>query len=489
MQTRKLAAVAVLFLAGCNAVGPNYKAPEIKTPDAWQNAFASNLTKREGDITLWWENFKDPLLSALIERAAQNNHDLQIAEARIWEARFEYGIVDSRDKILADLNASGIRSRRSGNTATTPPGISRVSSLWQVGFDAVWEIDVFGGIFRARQAASADYDATIEDFNSILISLIGEVARNYIDFRTIQNRIDIAKENIKSQEETLRLAEVRFKAGMTNDLDVARAEALVARTRSQIPSLESSLKRIAHRISVLMGEEPSLLWKDLMGVRSMMQAPVEIPIGLPADLLRRRPDLRRAERELAAATARVGIATADLYPKFSLVGSLGLQNKKFLELTHQGSTAYTFGPSMSWALLDGGRNRAAVHAEDARMQQALLRYQQSTLTALEEVEDAMSAYSSERERRDYLSKAMESSKRAAKLANELYEKGLTDFNSVLESNRTLYDYQDSLALSENLISTGLVSIYKALGGGWTEEEFQEPTTSQTADEKPDDKPN
>jgi NodT family efflux transporter outer membrane factor (OMF) lipoprotein len=343
------------------------------------------------------------------------------------------------------------------------------TDLYQAGFDANWEIDLFGRVRRSIEAAEADVAAAVEDRRDALVTLLSEVARNYVELRSFQRRLDIARANLKAQQDTLDLTNARFKANLISDLDVARADAQVATTAAQIPALEAQRNTAAHRLGVLLGQPPASLLDELIGPAADTAIPVgppEVPPGLPSDLLRRRPDVRRAERQLAAATARVGVATADLFPRFSLTGSLGLQSDTFRDLGDSGSRFYSIGPSVSWPIFDAGRIRAQVRAENARQEAAVVTYEQSVLTALEDVENALVNHGKEQQRRDALRRAVAANRRSVEMATQLYDRGLTDFLDVLEAQRALFASEDALAQSDRTISTSLVALYKALGGGW-----------------------
>lgn len=472
---------ASIFAAGC-MVGPNYHPPEPKTSGKWSGSNASDAAKQEKPISVakedqlpvaqWWTTFNDPTLNTLVERAVRGNLDLQIAQARVREARAQRGVVSA--DLYPTMNVSGSyqRSRTSKNIngvqsqsgSQSNFGVS--GDLYQAGFDASWEIDVFGGIRREIEAANADINAEVENRRNTLVTLLAEVARNYTELRGAQRQIAIASENLRAQQETLELTRVRFDAGLVSDLDVARAEAQAQTTASQIPALESSSQQSIHLLSVLLGQEPDALMNELSNVAPIPQTPPEIPIGLPSDLLRRRPDVRRAERQLAAATARIGVATADLFPKFSLTGFLGLTSSKFSKLGNSGSTTWSILPGVSWPVFDFGRIRSNIAVQNAREEQAAIFYEQTVLTSLREVADALISFSQEQIRRQSLASAVDSNRRAVSLANDLYKQGLADFLSVLQVQRDLFDSQDALVQSDRRVSSNLVALYKALGGGW-----------------------
>jgi NodT family efflux transporter outer membrane factor (OMF) lipoprotein len=299
-----------------------------------------------------------------------------------------------------------------------------------------------------------------------LVTLLAEVARNYTELRGAQQQITIAEANLRAQQETLDITNTRFDAGLVSDLDVQRAKAQVDTTASQIPTLTTSAQQSIHLLSVLLGEEPGALTDELSNETPIPQTPPVIPVGLPSELLRRRPDVRRAERQLAAQTARIGVATSDLFPKFSLTGFLGLTSSKFSKLSNSGSTTWSILPGVSWPVFDFGRIRSNIAVENAREQQAAIFYEQTVLTSLREVADSMIAFSQEQTRHENLAGAVEANQRAVKLANDLYKQGLTDFLSVLQAQRDLFVTEDALVQSTSSVSSNLVALYKALGGGW-----------------------
>jgi NodT family efflux transporter outer membrane factor (OMF) lipoprotein len=459
-------------LAACT-VGPDYRPPRTTVPPTWGELASagaasqpSNPTSDPSPLAEWWTTFHDATLDALVKRAVRANPDLRRAEARVREARARRGVVAADRFPALDAAGSAARSRASANISNAPPGAGEPSSLYQVGFDASWEIDLFGGVRRSLEAADADVAAGVEDRRDALVSLLAEVARSYVELRGAQRQAAIARANLGAQTETLELTRARLAAGLASDLDVARAEAQVQATAAQIPSLESAARASIHLLSVLLAQQPNALAGELSREAPIPPTPREVPIGLPSDLLRRRPDVRRAERQLAAATARIGVATADLFPRFSLVGSLGLESSTFRDVGDLDSRFWSIGPSVSWPLLDFGRIRSNVDVVDAREEQAAAVYERTVLTSLREVEDALVSFSREQARRRELAGAVDSNRRAVSLADQLYRAGRTDFLSVLQSQRDLYASEDDLVDSDRRVASDLIALYKALGGGW-----------------------
>jgi NodT family efflux transporter outer membrane factor (OMF) lipoprotein len=463
---------AVLLLAGCT-VGPDYEKPTPNLPSDWTekgsalDPVTSRVTRQAAAVAQWWKTFGDDELTSLIERAALSNLDLKLAEARVREARGLRGV--SAGALLPAVNTGAGYSRNRFSENVPLPGVGSQGNFYQAGFDASWEIDVFGGIRRSIESADAQVDASIEARRDVLVTLLAEVARNYLEVRGLQAQLGIARQNLDAQKKTLELTQARLQAGRAAELDVARAQAQVSATASQIPLLDSLRIQATHRLGVLLGREPGSLRGELMTTAKIPPPPPEVPVGLPSELLRRRPDLRRAERELAAATARIGVATADLYPKFSLTGVFALESVSASDFAKWGSRAWSVGPSIQWSIFQGGRILAKIEVENARQEQAAIVYERSILVALQEVEDALIAYAKEQSHRAELSDSVAANVKAVDLANQRYTQGLVDFLSVLDAQRSLYVAQDALVQSERRISEYLVALYKALGGGWETE--------------------
>jgi len=465
--------VPVLFLvllAGC-AVGPDYQEPKLATPANWQEAQQKGVDIRPAELTQWWTSFNDPLLNSLVERAVKSNLDLRIAEARIREARASRAVTASGLWPTLDVSASYSRNRTSENAfalgSLAPQGGGNLEQdLFKTGFDASWEIDVFGGVRRSVEAADATIAASVESRRDVLVTLLGDVAKNYIDLRGFQRRLAVARANLKAQQDTLELTRVRFQAGLTSDLEVAQAEAQATTTAAQIPTLESALKQAAYSLDLLLGLSPGALWNDLANETTIPSLPPEVLVGLPSDLLRRRPDIRFAERQLAASTAQIGAAMADLFPKFSLTGAYGLQSISASDWFIGRSRYWSIGPTISWPIFDAGRIRANIEIRNAQQEQALNRYERTVLAAFGDVEKSLVNYSREQARQQALISAVASNRRALEMANELYIRGLNDFLNVLDTQRSLYAAENDLAQSEATMASNLVALYKALGGGW-----------------------
>jgi outer membrane protein, multidrug efflux system len=470
-----LACVLATLLTGC-MVGPDYQTPNTGVPGSYTNlgmAALSNFTNNVAadPLASWWTLFNDPTLDSLIAEAAAANHDLRLAQARVREARALRGTV--RSSRFPQLNASADyqRSRTSGSTyqgdLLEAAGAGLTQDNWLAGLDLNWEIDVFGGNRRAVESAQAGLEAAEDQVNGTRITVLAEVGLGYLDFRGLQKQLAVARDNLRAQEQTLALTRDRFQAGLANELDSARAEAQAAATAALIPPLEQGILRAQHRLAALLGRAPGELAQHLE-TTSLIPAPAPtIPVGLPSDLLRRRPDIRRAERELAAATARIGVATAALFPKFYLTGAAGLQSIEAEDFFDGGSRFWSLGPSLRWPIFTAGRLRQNIQVENARQEQAVIQYEQTVLTSLEEVENALVAFGKEQERHRELTRAEQSSRRAVTLANDQFRSGLVDFLSVLEAERTQFAAQEQLVRSEQALSQNAVRLYQALGGGWT----------------------
>jgi multidrug efflux system outer membrane protein len=466
--------LALLAVAGCKAVGPDYEPPEVETPDAWRNAVVEELESGDSALETWWEGLGDPTLDGLIARAGESNLDLAVALARVDEARALRGIAAGEKLPSVGAGASYDRVQLSDNGFNpAPPGGFDPLSVGAVGIDAAWELDVFGRIRRSVEAADAALGATLEDYRDVMVTLYAEVASSYVDARSLQARLAFARANAQSQRDSLQLTRDRYEAGLTSALDVAQAESNLATTEAQIPALEQSLEFAFNRVAVLLGEQPGAVHELLAEAAPVPDPPARVTATVPADLLRRRPDLRRAERSLASQTALIGVATADMYPRFSLTGAVGLESTQLSDLLDGDSLTWNVGLPVRWNLFAGGALRSAVEAQEARTEQALVSYEQTLLRALEEVENALAAYRLERIRRERLAEGVDASQRAVELVRTQYLSGLTNFQNLLDSQRSLFRQQDELAASEGQVVQSLIALNKALGGGWPLERADE----------------
>ncbi|MBX3176043.1 MAG: efflux transporter outer membrane subunit [Candidatus Hydrogenedentes bacterium] len=504
------AALAVLA-AGC-VTGPDYDRPDLDTPPGWVSEKATGVTESDTDVARWWEQLQDPVLNGLIRRAVESNLDLRIAGTRVREARAARGIAESALMPQVGFDAAATRSRGpeqnfdsgppvSGGLSLGPGGLSRTitirgrntsisqtanaagattgitispsggapdrtTDLFRAGFDASWELDVFGGNRRAIEAADAELQAAIEAERDVLVSLAAEVALNYIDLRAAQQRLAITQRNIEAQAETVNLTSARYDAGISSELDAVRAEALLATFQGQVPLLEQQIASAIYRIGLLLGGAPGSLLEELEPVQALPAAPSAIPVGLPSELLRRRPDIRVAERQLAAQNARIGVAMAERYPRFFLTGGVSSQSNVLGNLAESGNLLGSIGPRVNWPVFQGGRIRANIEVQNARQEAALLRYEQTLLGALGDVEHALVGFNKEQVFHRTLKEAVAANQRAVKLANERYQRGLEGFLNVLQAQRDLFNTEDQLVQSESIVLANLVALYKALGGGW-----------------------
>ncbi|MCA1795593.1 MAG: efflux transporter outer membrane subunit, partial [Desulfobacteraceae bacterium] len=409
----------------------------------------------------WWLVFQDPLLTRLIENAAAGNLDLHKAMLRIQEARALYGISQAGD--YPALDSTGLIQRQQTSEET---GTGRSSGFYHAGFDAAWEMDLFGGVQRSQEAALAEMETRQEAMAGVLVSLQAEVALNYLELRTFQERLVAARGNLEVQKETYDINVSRFSAGLIGELPVHQSQYILEQTRSQIPLLQDGLGRAANRLAVLVGKPPGTLHDVLTEKHAIPCIPVEVVMDIPAQTLRQRPDIRRAERVLARETALVGVAMADLYPRFYLNGTFGLEALSAGNFFNSGSRFWGIGPRVSWRLFDGGRIRQNIAAQSARQEQAMIDYQAALLTAREEIENAILAFAKEQLRRDSLVKATTAARNADRIARDQYQAGLVDFSNVLDAQRSLLSFEDQLAQSRGAVSANLVRLYKAMGGGW-----------------------
>lgn len=480
MKWRGLTLFLLLSLViACAPLGPNYQRSDPSLPSHF-GSLEVGITSHKGPgreiLSSWWEILQDPDLNFLINRAIQGNLDLRIAQARVQQARALGTVGYSRLFPEGGVGGTYERFRRaesspSGTAIMSGPTtgsvlIKRQDDLFLVGFDASWEIDIFGGVRREIEAAEADSAASEEVLRDILVTLQGEVARNYIEYRGQQIRLEIVRQEIKIRRENVEITEARWRAGLVSQLDLARARGELASSESRIPLLEQLLAASLHHLGILLGFEPQGLKTQLQLPMPLPQVPENLPVGLPSDLLRRRPDIRRTERELAAATARVGVSTAELFPKFSLTGSFGFQTNAADQLFRHRSNFWGIGPTFNWPILNFKRILANIELTKAVREETLARYERTVLLALEEVENSLVVLSQEKRRIEALTEAVRSNELAVQLAMERYLAGLESYLAVTDAEAALYTAQDELAQSRQNYVLSFISLYKALGGGW-----------------------
>ena len=457
------AIVMTLSLPGCITVGPDYEKPDTDVPQKWELPEDPAVKPDAGNIQKWWSVFQDPILDGLIKSAGENNLDLRNAYARVKQARAQVGV--ARGELLPALDASGSYSQSKTSEYDAVPGGPVIDNT-QIGANASWEIDFWGRIRRSVESATADWQASEEDRVDIMITLYAEVAQAYFDLRSAQARLGAAYENIISQKEVLKLTESRFRNGLATDLDVSQAETVLASTEAEVPPLKISQEQALNTIDLLLGNQPGRSRDLLEPVKPLPQPPTQVAVGMPANIMRQRPDIRKAERQLASATAQIGVAKADLYPSFSIFGSIGYSAAAGGNLFKSGSDFYSWGPQFQWKIFEGGRIKAQIEVAGYQAEQALLTYQQTVLSALGEVQNTIVSYVQQRNRVAALDRTVRSSRRTLELAIRLYKDGLQDFQPVLDAQRTLFQYEDQLAQARGNAASNLVLLYKALGGGW-----------------------
>ncbi|MBB3258272.1 NodT family efflux transporter outer membrane factor (OMF) lipoprotein [Paraburkholderia bannensis] len=472
------------LLAGC-AVGPDYRAPQAVTPAQWRTIHAASastpttLVDGHADLQQWWTRLNDPLLDALVNEAVAGNLDVATAAARVREAR---GVLrEAGGALYPSLNATGgftrfgagssaVTTGSTASTTTSTLGSSGPTNLFQAGFDASWEIDIFGANRRALEAARDSYDAAQWDRRTALLTLIGDVTTRYVQARGYQARLALARETAASQQETARLTRVRYQAGATSGLDAANASGEAQSTLATIPALEASYAQTVHSLAVLTGRTPDALIERMdapANATPPVPAPaLPVPRGVPADTLLARPDVRAAERRYAQYTARVGQAEAARYPRVTLTGTLSTSGTQLGDLARHSSIGWSIGPSVTIPLFDAGRLKAAVDIADAQREQYLIAYRSAVLTALTDVENASVSLAREAERTQSLQLSADAYGEAAKLAHARYESGSTGFLDVLTADRSLYSAQDTLIQSRVSVTTDYIALNKALGGGW-----------------------
>ncbi len=472
-----------LALAGC-AVGPDYRAPGPDVPAAWSRVESEAGITNEGarsepgsaavglrsDLSQWWSVLNDALLSELVEKAQQQSLDLRKARARLREARARLAVAGAAR--YPELEATGSASRSESRVGADLAGSQSASvedNQFSAGFDASWELDVFGGVRRGVEAAAADQQSAEASLEDVRVSLVAEVARNYVDVRSLEIRLGIARANLASQTETLRLTEFRAQAGLVSAQDVEQARTNREQTQAQVPALEIDLATAEHRLDILLGSAPGTLHARLAAGGSLPEVPSRIAVGIPADTLRRRPDVRAAERTLAAETARVAVAEAARYPSFQLSGSIAAEALVEGATGNSAGAAYSLLGAVTAPIFDAGRRKAQVEGQDAVREEAELAYRQAVLTALQDVEDALVELARNRERGRSLSHAAESARSAAQLARQRYAAGVIDFQSVIDTERTALAVEDTLATTRADEVLALIRLYKALGGGWSGE--------------------
>lgn len=450
--------LCALQLSAC-AVGPDYVEPQPPAPQHWQTPLAQGLSAQTADparLNAWWRQLNDATLSALIDSAVSGNLDLQSAQSRVRQARAQRGVINA-DRYPALSAVAGASSTHTDANS---------SELYNAGLDASWELDLFGGKRRATEAASAEVQASEAELRDVLVTLLADVALAYLDVRVYQARLASAEASLANQLEALDLARWRAQAGLVTQLDVEQAQYAADQTRAQLPVLRSGLQQSLHRVAVLLGQTPGSVQQQLATAAPIPATPDSLLVGVPASALQQRPDVRQAERLLAAQTAQVGVATAALYPSLNLNGSIGVEALSAGDLFDSGSGISTLAGQLAQPLFNAGKLRRAVNVQEELLQQAHLAYRSTVLGALEETENALVSYVNEHQHRDALRSATESAARASELAQQQYQSGLVDFQTVLTTQRSWLLLQDELNQSNGEIVANTIRLYKALGGGW-----------------------
>jgi len=478
-QLRPLLLALIAALAGC-AVGPSYREPKPDTPPVYD---ASARTAAAGtptavpapsvELAAWWKALDDPELDSLVERALKSNPDLEVALTRLQQARTYETVILGH--ALPEVDASGAAARGTGTdlsrgraeqglvSADNSAGLQHINLIG--GFDAVWELDVFGKIRREFEAAHDDTQAAAAARNGVLTAVVADVVRAYIDLRGAQIRSGVLRQAVGVLRESQRIVTIRYQRGITNELDVALATRELDTLEAQLEPAEAQVNAARSAVATLLGEYPEDLVRELSAPNLIPSMPGPVSAGLPIDLLKRRPDIMQAERELAGATARIGVATANLFPQVAVVGSIGAQAQGWGN-AHLGQHIWSFGPAAAWPLLDFGALDAQVDIAQLDAHARLVRYRQTIFNAVQEVDDALDSFRAEQDRLKHLGEAMLAGQRAVDLANERYNRGLTDFLNVVDAERKFYDLQEQYAAAQVAQGETFVQLYKSLGGGW-----------------------
>jgi len=488
-----LLTVTALTVSGCAMVGPDFVTPQAQVEQEWLEANDPRIRTESDDYRQWWSVFNDPVLTTLIESAYRQNLPLQIAGLRIMEARALLGIATGNlyPQVQQGRGDMGY-TRISENTANTAAGFDQRYWEASVGFDAAWELDVWGKFRRAIESGEANLAASVADYDDLLVTLTAEVARTYVVSRTLGARLAVARQNVGIQEKSLQIANVRFEAGAVTELDVQQAKALLTNTQALIPGLEASLRQAQNALAILLGKLPGEVDDMLHGPGSIPRYPPEVVVSVPAELLRRRPDVRLAEYQLATQSPLVGVAKAELYPAFELFGSIGLRSadsnltaaggSDFADLLNADSIEIFAGPGFRWNLFNYGRIKNKVRVEDARFQQLVVNYENTVLRAQQEVEDALIGFLKSQEQESFLRQSVAAAKRSVDLSMIQYREGLADYQRVLDSQRFLTDQQDQQVSISGQVVTNLIATYKALGGGWQIREGRQLVPADTLEE-------
>jgi len=462
---RALAAIFFPLLAGC-MIGPDYRPPEVPTAADWMESGADSRLRSAADTRAWWTAFGDPILDALVETAYRQNPTLRSAGSRVLESLARRGIaIGTLFPQTQEGQAAYEHVQLSQNRANQQQGDHSFND-WTIGFDAAWELDVWGKIRRSIETEDARILGAVATYDDVLVSLIAEVASNYIAHRTLEERLAVARNNVGVQEKSFGIADEKFRGGATSQLDSLQAATLVADTRTLIPRIEAGIRQSENNLCLLLGIPPRDLG-DLLGAGGTIPIiPAAIALGIPADLLRRRPDVRRAERDLAAQSAQIGVAKADLLPSFTLTGTLQFGAEDFVDLFEGRSFEAFGGPQVRWAILNYGRIASNIRVQDARFQALIADYENIVLRAQTEVENAIAGFLGTEREVEYLTQSVKSASAAVGIADAQYGEGAVDYTRVLDTQQSLVNAEDRLVTVRGEVAQNLVALYKALGGGW-----------------------
>lgn len=464
-------------MSGCR-VGPDYSPTVVPAPNEWHQQLDGAMHSNQDDVGAWWTLFNDPVLDALIECSIDGNLTSYAALTRVWQARTQVCVAEAAKKGSVSGTGSYTRSLQSmnaiggggGGGIPGPAGfLLGVQKITQLGLMTSWEPDIWGRVFRQIEAAEANECERVEAYRDSLVMLYGDIARSYVEIRTLQARLEYAKRNVQIQQRAWELVQRRVEGGISPVLEEHQAESNLASTESEIPQLESQLHQALNRLAVLAGEYPGTLHDCLAQPFPIPEPPENLPMVLPCNVIRQRPDIRQAERTLAARTAQVGVAVAELYPRLQLGGTFGFSSNDVTTLFDSDSWGYSFGPSFTWPIFNAGRIKCEIQNSKFALEEAIATYQQAVLTGIEEVENAIVAYNNERVRRAALGRTVEAAEKSLESVLELYRNDKTDFQNVLDTLRTLFTAQNSLAASEGQTIQNLITLYRALGGGWAED--------------------
>ena len=488
--------VAVIFLTtGCSMVGPDFVKPEAPVQKEWMEARDPEIKTEASDYKQWWSVFNDPVLNSLVENAYQQNLPLQIAGIRILQARAQLGAVVGNLYPQLQQGRGGADYTKISENA--PNTLNSDDSFWQynAGFDAAWEVDIWGKFRRAVESGVANLQTSIANYDDVLVSLNAEVARTYILLRTFEERLEIARENVGIQQRSLQIAEIRFKAGAVTELDVVQAKSLLRNTEAFIPRFEAGIRQAKNTLAVLLGKLPGEIDYMIRGAKLIPKTPPEVVVDIPAELLRRRPDIQLAEYQIATQTPLIGVSKAELFPAFQLFGSIGLASSNSRNTIDGGSNGSSFsdlfdadsleffgGPAITWNLFNYGRIKNQVRTEDALLQQLIVNYEDTVLRAHREVEDSLVGFLRKQQEAAFLLGSVKASQRSVDLSMLQYREGLVDYQRVLDTQRFLTDQQDAWTATRGDVVLNLVSMYKALGGGWQIREGQEFVSKEYTEE-------